>query len=406
MRFERLIFPALQRQVDTPDIIVLTGMRRVGKTTLLKMIYDGIESDNKAFIDLENILDQKIFEEQDYNNIWANLGAYGISNTSKAFIFLDELQAKPEAVPALKYLHDHYDVKFFVTGSSSFYMKNLFSESLAGRKILFELFPLDFEEFLVFKNAKKEFSRDFKEKEARRNLIVYEKLKKYYDEYLTYGGFPQVVLAPDHEQKELYLKDILTSYFEMDVKKMADFRQMTAFRDLMLLLMQRTGSKIYISSVASEIGISRNTVYSYISFLESTYFMFFLSPFNKNIIKEVRGAKKVYFCDNGILNQFSRISDGAMLENAVFNNLRKYGKLNYYQKRSGVEIDFIMPKKTWPWRLSSGEGRETIASWKTWPIPWVLKNATSSPVLSPKTKASSTPRTSKIPILPVDFGVS
>jgi len=345
MRFERLILPALQRQVDTPDIIVLTGMRRVGKTTLLRMIYDGIESDNKAFIDLENILDQRIFEEQDYNNIWVNLGAYGISNKSKAFIFLDELQAKPEAVPALKYLHDHYDVKFFVTGSSSFYMKNLFSESLAGRKILFELFPLDFEEFLVFKDAKKEFSLDFKEKETRRNFIAYEKLKGYYDEYLTYGGFPQVVLAPGHEQKELYLKDIFTSYFEMDVKKMADFRQMTAFRDLMLLLMQRTGSKIDISGVASEIGISRNTVYSYISFLESTYFMFFLSPFNKNIIKEVRGAKKVYFCDNGILNQFSRISDGAMLENAVFNNLRKYGKLNYYQKRSGAEIDFILPEK-------------------------------------------------------------
>jgi len=131
----------------------------------------------------------------------------------------------------------------------------------------------------------------------------------------------------------------------MDVRRMADFRQMNAFRDLLLLLMQRVGSKLGISKLASEIGISRETVYSYLSFLEGTYFIFLLSPFSRNVDREVSGTKKVYFCDNGILNLFGKVSDGSMLENAVFHNIRKYGKIHYYQKRSGAEIDFILPEK-------------------------------------------------------------
>ncbi|MCP5105178.1 MAG: ATP-binding protein [bacterium] len=344
MRYPRNLLKPLEKQIDSPEIIVITGMRRVGKTTLLHMIYDKIASKNKTFLDLENIIEQKIFEEPDFNNIWANLKPYGITNREKAYLFLDEIQAKPGIVPAIKYLYDHYDVKFFITGSSSFYLKNLFPESLAGRKITYEMAPLDFREFLVFKEETKEFSFDFKDKEQNKNLIAYEKIKKYYEEYLTFGGFPQVVLAGDDTQKQLYLKDIFTSYFEMDVKKMADFRQMTAFRDLLLLLMQRTGSKLDITGLASEIGISRNTVYSYLSFLEKTYFIFLLSPYSRNVDKEVRSTKKVYFCDNGILNQFARISEGSLLENAVYHNIKKYGKINYYQRRSGVEIDFVLPE--------------------------------------------------------------
>jgi predicted AAA+ superfamily ATPase len=345
MLYPRELLRSVEKQIESKEIVVVTGMRRVGKTTLLRMIYDKIDSKNKVFLDLENIIEQKIFEETDFNNIWANLKPYRITYQEKAYIFLDEIQTKPGIVPAIKYLHDHYDIKFFITGSSSFYHKNLFTESLSGRKIAFEMFPLDFQEFLVFKEYKPEidFYLDFKIKEQNKNLIVYEKVKKYYEEYLSFGGFPQVVLANDEEQKRLYLKDIFTSYFEMDVKKMADFRQMNAFRDLLLVLMQRTGSKLDITGLASEIGISRNTVYSYLSFLEKTYFIFLISPFSKNPVKEVRSTKKVYFCDNGIVNYLAKIGQGNIFENAVFNDLKKYGKVNYYQRRSGVEIDFILP---------------------------------------------------------------
>ncbi|UCH97688.1 MAG: ATP-binding protein [Candidatus Aminicenantes bacterium] len=345
MRYPRLLLKKIDKQITTREIIVVTGMRRVGKTTLLRMIYDKIKSKNKVLLDVENIIEQKIFEEMDYNNIWQNLKPYGITHRERAYIFLDEIQAKPGIVLAVKYLYDHYDVKFFITGSSSFYMKNLFPESLAGRKIVFELFPLNFEEFLVFKENPKEFQYDFPAKNRCKNLIGYEKYKKYFEDYLAFGGFPQVVLAQEEEQKKLYLKDIITSYFEMDVKRMADFHQITAFRDLMLLLAQRTGSKLEITGLASEIGVSRSTVYSYLSFLEKTYFIFLISPFGRSVSKEVRGTKKIYFCDNGILNQLGKLDEGRLLENAVFHNVRTYGKVNYYQRRSGVEMDFVLPEK-------------------------------------------------------------
>ncbi|MCG2695119.1 DUF4143 domain-containing protein [Candidatus Parcubacteria bacterium] len=108
--------------------------------------------------------------------------------------------------------------------------------------------------------------------------------------------------------------------------------------------MQRVGSKLEITKLASEIGVSRETVYSFLAFLEATYFVHFISPFSKNVDREVGGGRKVYLCDNGLLNNFSKISEGSLFENAVFLNLKERGKINYYQKRSGGEIDFIVDK--------------------------------------------------------------
>lgn len=341
----RPIQQEIEHQLQYKEIVVVTGMRRVGKTTLLRMVYDTIQEENKVFLDLENILDKTVFEEKDYNNIWANLREYGISPDKRAYIFLDEIQSQPEITRAIKYLYDHYNVKFFLTGSSSFYLKNLFPESLAGRKVVFELFPLDFREFLIFKGEQKKFTHDLAEMERRRNKISYEKYYKQFEEYITYGGFPQVVLENNAEQKKRYLSDILSSYFEKDIRQMADFRNMHAMKELIFLLLPRVGSRIEIMKLASELKITRETVYNYLSFLEGTYFLNRITPFSRNVDREVSGSKKIYFCDNGLLNLFGKVSEGALLENAVYLNLRKYGVLNYYQRRSGREIDFLLPDK-------------------------------------------------------------
>ena len=345
MLYPRKILQPLKKHLKTKEIVVLTGMRRVGKTTAFRMIYKEIKSKNKVFLDIENPIEQKIFEEADYNNIWANLKPFGITNKEKAFIFLDEIQSAPEIVKAIKYLYDHYDVKFFLTGSSSFYLKNLFPESLAGRKFVLELYALDFEEFLIFKGQKKTFYKSFKEKEENKNAIGFEKYKKLYEEYLNYGGFPQVTLEESIDLKKEKLNDIFKSYFEKDVKILADFRDINAFRDLLLLLLERIGSKLDISKLSKEIGVSRETVYSYISFLQSTYFIELISPFSKSVDREMSGAKKIYLCDNGIVSQFSRVSEGNLLENAVYRNIKSRGEIRYYQKRSGQEIDFIIPQE-------------------------------------------------------------
>lgn len=343
--YPRKIDTEVTKHLASKEIVVVTGMRRVGKTTLLKKIFLKIESENKAFFDMDNPLDQKIFEEEDYNNVWDNMKPRGITKKEKAFVLIDEIQANPAVVKIIKYLYDHYEVKFFLTGSSSFYLKHLFPESLAGRKVLLELFPLDFEEFLCFKESTKEFREKFAQKDKEKNKIAYEKVKKLYDEYLEFGGFPQVALEEKTEKKKEALMDIFKSYFEKDVQTLADFREMKAFRDMLLLLLKRAGAKLDISKIAAEIGVARDTVYSYLSFLEKTYFITLLSPFTQNIDKEVSGTKKVYLCDNGIARQIGNADEGNLLENAVFNNLRRYGEIKYYQKRSGPEIDFILAEK-------------------------------------------------------------
>jgi len=344
MFFERKILSEIRPFLATDDIIVITGLRRTGKTTLLKAIYDQTPSKNKAFLDLDNIIDQKIWQENDFNNILNNLKIYGIQPENQIHLFLDEIQSFPDVIKPVKYLHDHYKAKFYLTGSSSFYLKNLFSESLAGRKVIFELFPLDFEEFLVFQQVKKRFYSTIEEKEKYKNKISSEKMKPFVDEYLNYGGFPQVVLARDEVHKKEYLKDIFNSFFEKDVKILADFRNIQVLRDLIFLLFQRCSSKIDITKLATSLSITRDTVYSYISFLEQTYFFSFLKPFSKSSDREVSKARKVYACDTGFLNYFSKQSEGCILENAVFNCLRKFGKINYYEKRNGPEIDFLLPE--------------------------------------------------------------
>jgi len=346
MYYPRRILPLLKKQLSTKEIVVLTGMRRTGKTTLYRMIFDEIKSENKAFLDIENPIEQKIFEEKDFRNIWANLKAYQIAPEKKAYLFLDEIQAYPPIVKAIKYLYDHYQIKFFLTGSSSYYLKNLFPESLAGRKLTFELNPLDFSEFLIFKGTVKTFHPGFKQMSFQKNLVMHEKVKKLYAEYLSDGGFPEVVLEKNKQQRQYKLLDIFKSYFEKDVRLLSDFRNISRFRDLILLLMQRVGSKLEIAKLSSELGLSRDTIYSYLTFLEGTYFIHLIEPFSRSVDREVSGTKKIYFCDTGLVNHLAQISGGALLENAVFNNLKKYGQqINYYQKRSGAEIDFVIDKK-------------------------------------------------------------
>ena len=359
--YKRKLYYKIKNKIKDKEIIVITGMRRVGKTTILRMIFDEIGSKNKIFLDIENPLNQKLFEEEDYNNIWANLKPLGIDKKQKAYIFIDEMQIKPDITKVVKYLYDHYNVKFFLTGSSSFYLKNLFPESLAGRKVIFELFPLDFEEFLTFKEYKKKFYPLLKKKDSEKNKIEYEKTKKLYEEYLEFGGFPQVVLADEIEKKKEFLIDIFKSYFEKDVQTLADFREIRAFRDLLLLLLKRIGTKLDITKLSSEIGVSRETVYSYLSFLEKTYFISFIPPYTKSVDREISKTKKIYVCDNGIAKHIGKCEDGNLLENSIFHNLKKYGEMRYYQRRTGVEIDFILgDKKTALEIKNKGDNRDYL----------------------------------------------
>lgn len=337
----RLILETINKYIDVPQAIIITGMRRTGKTTLLNLLYSKIDSTNKIFLDLENPINRKYFEEENYEKIKKNFEFLGINFSKKAYIFCDEIQFVKNLPSVVKYFYDHYKVKFFLTGSASFYLKNLFSESLSGRKFIFELYPLTFSEFLLFKDVKLKIPKNTKEV----TRSVYETLASLYEEYMLYGGFPQVVLEPDIERKKKILEEIFTSFFQLEVKQLADFKKNEVIRDLMLLLMQRTSSKLDIQRLSSELGVSRQTLTEYIYFLESTYFIKLLRPLSKGKDTEIKKMPKVYICDSGLINHFVKIDPGIIFENSVFQNLRLKGEINYYQLKNGSEIDFILNKQ-------------------------------------------------------------
>lgn len=337
----RFILEDIRPYFNSPEAIIVTGMRRTGKTTLLRLIYEQIDAPNKIFLDLENPLSRKYFDTDNYEGIKISLEFLGLNFAQRPIVFLDEIQFVKRLPSIVKYFIDHYQVKFFMTGSASFYLKHLFSESLAGRKYIFELFPLNFREYLIFKDV----SFKIPEQAAAVSRPIFDQIAPLYEEYMTFGGFPGVVLKSSAEEKKRALDDIFSSFFQLEILQLGDFRKNEIVRDLILLLMQRLGSKLDVQKLSKELGVSRQTLNVYLAFLEGTYFIKTIRPFGKGRDTEIRKTPKVYICDTGLANHFARLDPGALFENSVFQNLRLRGNLNYYQKKNGREIDFILDQK-------------------------------------------------------------
>ncbi|MFZ5920982.1 MAG: ATP-binding protein [Chloroflexota bacterium] len=341
MIIQRDIYTEIEPVLPSPEAIVITGMRRVGKTTLLKFIYDQIDSTNKLYLDLENPRNQIYFQEVDYDAIKRNLELLGLKKEGRAYVFLDEIQWVKQLPSIVKYLLDTYQIKFILSGSSSFYLKNQFSESLAGRKYIFELYPLTFHEFLRMKQAPANQSTS-----TQTSFAFYSTYKAYMDEYLKFGGFPGVVLKTTEQEKLAALDDIFTSYYQLEVLQLSDFRKSHKIRDLLFLLMSRVGSRLDIQKLSNALGISRITVTEYLAFLEGTYFIKLVSPYTTNKDIEIRKASKLYLCDTGLVRHFAQVDEGALFENAVYWNLQHKGAtVQYYQRKNGLEIDFILDRQ-------------------------------------------------------------
>jgi uncharacterized protein len=335
----RTLFPALKRTLADQRVIVLTGMRRVGKTTAVRWLLDQAPSTNKIYLDLERLDNRAVFGESNYDLVLDFLRNRGLDLTQPAYVAMDEIQYVPNVPSVVKYLYDAYRIKFILTGSSSYYLKNYFTESLAGRKVVFEMFPLSFGEFLTFKGVPWRARDGFGDRLF--DPYEYERLKGFYEEYLSHGGLPEVVLTAEPEAKIELLNDILSSYINIDVRAMADFQKIAELQQLLRVLTSRIGNKLDNTKLASIVGISRPTLLQYLEFLEKTYVIFRLPAYTSPDHAGTLG-KKLYFYDNGIAGVLGRLSEGALFENAVFNQLRPYGELSYLAKGSDYEIDFVL----------------------------------------------------------------
>ena len=336
----RQIYTELESHLENKLVTVITGLRRVGKTTAVKHLLGKIKSPNKLYLDLERIESRHLFNLPNYKDIELSLQAEGLNLSKKAYIALDEIQLVPNIASVVKYLYDTYSIKFIVTGSSSFYIKNRFTESLAGRKRIFEMGPLSFSEYLAFKDEK--VLSLPAGKFHKFNLAYYNKYKKHYISFLRFGGFPEVALAQSEDEIISYLKDIVNSYIELDIKLLSDFDLSDSLYKLILLLAERAGSKLDYSKLGSTLGLNRQKVKDYINLLEYTYFIKLLPPFTRNRDREIAMQPKIYFADNGLLTALGNVNSGALLENMVAIQLGRRGKLQYFAKKTGQEIDFIL----------------------------------------------------------------
>ena len=272
---ERPVYARLKNTLDDQRIVVITGMRRVGKTTTLRWLLDQISSENKIYLDLERLDQRLIFQENNYELVLDYLRNRGLDPRKPLTVALDEIQFAPNLPSVIKYLYDAYQIKFLLSGSSSYYLKNLFSESMAGRKIVFELFPLGFGELLDFRDIS--YRRRSTFTEMRFNEAEYERLKGEYENYLLYGGLPDVVLQNNPQIKREILQDILSSYINIDVQSMADFRKIGELQQLLKVLALRIGNKLDQTKLAQVVGITRPTLTSYLEFFEKTYIIHRLS---------------------------------------------------------------------------------------------------------------------------------
>jgi uncharacterized protein len=341
---KRTLYFKILPQLNHKNALVITGMRQVGKTSLMKQLAEAWEGKNIWF-DFDNPLDTLIFENIDYNAIYEELRMASASKQNERFLVcIDEIQNFPEITKIIKYLIDHYGVKFIVTGSSNYYLRNLFPESLSGRKFLYTLYPLSFREYLYFINEIKDSDLEISFEQALKPQSKHagNKFKKYYESYKQFGGFPEVVLTDDISTKKLVLKNIFASFFEKDIKVFNELKDIKELRDLILLLGPRNGNLIDVTRLASELGVNRVKIYNYLEFLEGTFFLRLIPKFTKSIDKAVAGGKKVYFSDTGMLNLITSTSPGQLLETTVANQLFHYGKLSFYNKRNIAEIDFIL----------------------------------------------------------------
>jgi hypothetical protein len=343
MLYKRDISPILEAHLPNKQVTVLTGMRRTGKTTLLKHLMALSEIRQKLFFDLERIDYRELFAEKNYEAIVYALTQRGINFSEKVLLGLDEIQLVPNLPSVVKYLYDHYDIKFILTGSSSYYLKNHFEESLAGRKKIFDIYPLSFGEMLTFKEvphlpAVPNFT------EIPFVSAEYERLKHYYEEFIEFGGFPEVVLSPKANDKRDYIADILSSYINRDIATVMDFKKSEEAYKLIKLLAIRVGSKLEISKISMLTGMSRHTLENYLSLFEQSYLLRTIPVLANSPDREIVKARKMYFLDNGIASLSAELGSGARFENAVFNQLKHYGDLAYYALKTGHEIDFVLDK--------------------------------------------------------------
>jgi len=345
---KRDLYQDLKEHISKKEITFVVGPRQAGKTTLMLMLRDELLKEGKKvlYLNLDIEMDKQFFGTQLdlIKKIELEIGKQG-------YVFIDEIQRKNDAGVFLKGIYDqNLPYKFIVSGSSSVELKEKVHESLAGRKRIFELSTISFKEFLNYKTGYK-----YDEKIIDFFKLEKGKTQKFLEEYISFGGYPRVVLDETFKEKNSTINEIFQSYLEKDIYYLFKVQKSEIFINLIRILASQVGKLVNYSELSNTIGINILTLKNYIWYLEKTFILKRVSPFYKNIRKEITKSPIFYFYDLGmrnfVLNVFGKpysIPDkGFLFQNFIFNILYKRLKetsatINFWRTQDKAEVDFVL----------------------------------------------------------------
>lgn len=399
--FKRREFSTLEKDLDQLDMTTLIiGARRVGKSVLMYQLIDallkkGVEGKRILFIQGDNTLLTEFAAGGNLINFILELYQKHILEknfdeiTNTLYIFLDEAQSLDAWDREIKIIMDQkYKIKFIITGSSSFELRRGSETPLTGRVSIQPIFPFSFadytcyhtkeEEQTAFGNKLNELSETFKNalltgdidttykiaKETEK-LIGNNSLKKRFENYLFFGGFPRVV-ANHNDDYAKYLRDLLTTTISKDILTYVEIRDPQAFERLMVNLCLMAGCMTKYKKFADVLGLDERSVVKYIDYYVESHWAFVSSPYVfSNRLDSVTTEKKFYVIDSGIINTLAfkdevefktdREHRGHILENVVHNHLLAFKQLRmgtfqsyipfWTESNTNKEIDFIFEIK-------------------------------------------------------------
>lgn len=348
MYIKRKLEGKILKYLDSPEIIAVVGPRQSGKSTMLGNILDKLE--NVSRVNFEDRAALNMFDK----NIEDFIALYV---AGRKYLFIDEFQYAKNGGKKLKYIFDEHKIKIFISGSSAIDMTVNALKFLVGRIFIFQLQPFDFEEFLEYEDRAlsrvlRNENQIFKQLELSKvGPDIDEKLKRYYQQYALFGGYPRVVLAKDEEEKKEVLKNIYNTYFLREVRDILGLIDDYKLEKLIKALALQIGNLIEYDELGKISEFSYPTLKKYLNFLEKTFVCNLVKPYYRNKRTEIVKNPKVYFLDcglrNSIINDFRKFEDrvdrGQLLENAVFMQLIKGGySFNYWRDKKKNEIDFIL----------------------------------------------------------------
>ena len=318
-------------------IKVITGIRRCGKSSFLesvmdKLISDGIDSKDIIYLPLDkrgykNIstpeqLEQAIEERLTDNNF--------------KYLFIDEIQNVKGFETVVNAFREEDNFSIFITGSNSYLLSGELVTKLTGRYVEIEMFPLNFREYI---DMKKYLGKP-----------VNNELSEEFLEYLQYGGFPETLKFDKNDDKETYIRNVVTQIIDKDVRQHQHIRNRLVFERIMRYIISNYGATTNISNIVTylknteKISIKPETLFRYLQILERAKIIYCCPRFDVKSKKSLRGEQKYYLADLGIYmayNPDTRISYGQALENVMFNYLTSRGYKMSVGRIGKLECDFI-----------------------------------------------------------------